>query len=111
MLRSLFVPGWGQLYNGKWFKAIIVAGTETGLVVNAIVQNQLAVAAENELDREFYRNNRSLSIWWLAAVILLSMGDAYVDAHLYKFDESPDLSLSAPSPSALMVTLRIPLPD
>ena len=30
MLRSLFVPGWGQLYNGKWFKALVIGGTEIG---------------------------------------------------------------------------------
>src|SRR5439155_1609948 len=32
MLRSLVVPGWGQLYNGSWFKALAVAGGEVGLV-------------------------------------------------------------------------------
>ncbi len=94
MLRSAVVPGWGQLYNGKWFKAILVAGAEIGLVANAVIQNQLAVQANNPFDRAFYEDNRSLSIWWLGAVILYSMGDAYVDAHLYRFDESPRLSLA-----------------
>ncbi|MBN2000847.1 hypothetical protein JW935_25075 [candidate division KSB1 bacterium] len=93
MLRSIVVPGWGQLYNGKWFKAILVAGTEIGLIANAVLQNQLAVQSINKFDREFYADNRSLSLWWLGAVILYSMGDAYVDAHLYRFDESPRLSL------------------
>jgi hypothetical protein len=93
MLRSMAVPGWGQWYNGKKFKAVLAAGGEIGLVVDAIWLNQLAVRSTNEYDRLYYKDNRSLAIWWLAAVILYTMADAYVDAHLYKFDESPVLSM------------------
>ena len=93
MLRSLFVPGWGQLYNGKWFKAILVCGVEVGLITNAVYQNQMAVQSVSKLEREWYQDNRNLSVWWLLATVLLSMADAYVDAHLYNFDESPDLSI------------------
>ena len=93
MLRSMVVPGWGQWYNEKRFKAVVIMGAEIGLVIDAVVQNQLAVRSEYLYDREFYRNNRNLAIWWLGAVILYSMADAYVDAHLFDFDERPDLSL------------------
>ena len=94
MLRSLIIPGWGQFYNGKWFKGIIIGGTEIGLITNAIIQNQFVVQAETEFEKEFYRENRSLSIWWLGAVILYSITDAFVDAHLYDFDDSPNLSMN-----------------
>jgi len=60
MLRSLFVPGWGQLYNGKWFKAILVCGTEVGLVANAVYQNQMAVQSVLPAEREWYQDNRNL---------------------------------------------------
>ena len=93
MLRSLVVPGWGQFYNGKWFKGILIGGTEIGLITNAVIQNQLAVQSETELEKEFYQENRSLSIWWLGAAILYSITDAFVDAHLYNFDDSPNLSM------------------
>lgn len=93
MLRSMALPGWGQWYNGKRLKSVLVAGGEVGLVVDAIVQNQLAAKAETIYDREYYRNNRSLAIWYLGALILYSMADAYVDAHLFDFDESTSLSL------------------
>lgn len=93
MLRSIFVPGWGQFYNGKWFKGIIIAGTECGIVINSVVQNEYAKNSVTSLEREFYIDNRNLSYWWLAGAILYSAIDAYVDAHLYDFDESPDLSL------------------
>jgi len=97
MLRSLFVPGWGQLYNGKWFKAILVCGVEVGLISNAVYQNQMAVQSTGKLEREWYQDNRNLSVWWLLATVLLSMADAYVDAHLYNFDESLDLSIEMES--------------
>jgi len=92
MIRSIIFPGWGQLYNKKYFKAVLAFGAEVGLLANSIYLNQKYVASKTELDREFYVNNRNLSNWYLLGVILFSMADAFVDAHLSDFDESPDLS-------------------
>lgn len=44
--------------------------------------------------RDFYRRNRDLSIIITAAVYALFMIDSYVDAELYNFDISPNLTLS-----------------
>ena len=99
MLRSLAVPGWGQFYNGKWLKGILVAGAETGLVANAIVLNKWAKGTGTEDEQLYYLDNRNLSFWILGAVILYSMADAYVDAALFDFDESPDLSFNVQSNS------------
>jgi hypothetical protein len=97
MLRSLAVPGWGQFYNGKYWKAALAFGAESGLIATAVYWNQQAVQAPpNSNDRLFYRNNRNTAVWFLAGTILLSMLDAYVDAHLFDFDESPDLSVAPP---------------
>lgn len=60
--------------------------------------------SESDLDRkwltdllksrkDFYRRNRDLCIIGMAAVYLLAMVDAYVDASLSHFDLSPDLSM------------------
>ncbi len=92
MLRSVALPGWGQLYNGKKFKALLFGGTEIGLIVNAVIQNHLANQSTTTIDHDFYIDNRNLSFWWLAAAILISMTDAYVDAQLFDFDESPNLT-------------------
>lgn len=43
--------------------------------------------------RDFFRRNRDLAIICTVGVYALCMIDAYVDAHLYNFDVSPDLSL------------------
>lgn len=91
LIRSVIFPGWGQFYNKKYFKALLVFGTETGLVANSIYLNQKYKASTTDLEREFYINNRNLSNWWLVGVILVSMADAFVDAHLHNFDENPDL--------------------
>ena len=93
MLRSIVVPGWGQFYNGKWLKGLVIAGAEVGFITNAIVLNKWAHEATTEEEFLYYIDNRNLSFWLLGATILYSMADAYVDAHLFGFDESPDLTL------------------
>jgi len=97
MLRSLAVPGWGQYYNRQHFKAALAFGAEVGLIATAIYWNQKANAASDREEKLFYKNNRNTANWFLLGTILFSMLDAYVDASLSDFDESPDLSL-APSP-------------
>lgn len=98
MIRAIIFPGWGQWYNKKYFKAVLVFGAEIGLVTNSVYLNQKYKASQTELEREFYINNRNLSNWWLVGVILFSMADAFVDAQLSDFDESPDLSSLIISP-------------
>lgn len=44
--------------------------------------------------RDFYRRNRDLSIIFSVATYILIMMDAYVDAELYSFDITPNVSLS-----------------
>ena len=43
--------------------------------------------------KDFYRRYRDLSAFCFAGIYLLSVVDAYVDAHLSVFDISPDLSI------------------
>jgi len=93
MLRSALVPGWGQLYNDQKLKALLVFAGEMALIGNAIYYNKLAVKSQAEDEIEFYKDLRSQYIWWLFGVHLLSILDAYVDAHLWNFDTGPDLSL------------------
>lgn len=91
LLRSLALPGWGQLYNKKYFKAVIIAGGEGVLLGTALVEWKRAADAKKDLSQpasirlEDYRlhvNNRNLFLWLYAAATVFSMLDAYVDAHL-----------------------------
>jgi len=102
MVRSLLVPGWGQWYNGKKWKAALVFGAELGLAANAALQNQYLQRTRDPLAREYYLSNRNTSNWILALVVVLSMLDAYVDAHFADFDESPDLAAGKDCRSPLL---------
>lgn len=100
VIRALIFPGWGQWYNGKKFKAVLAFGTEVGFLSASIWHNQRVVRRlgdEYSADyknsyREFHLNMRNQYIWYLAGAILYAMADAYVDAHLHDFDESPNLA-------------------
>jgi hypothetical protein len=96
MLRSAVLPGWGQWYNGQKIKSFLVVGGELGLIGNAWYQNRMALRSKTPEEREFFRNNRNLSIWWCVGVYFLNLMDAYVDAQLWHFDTGPDLGGGVP---------------
>jgi hypothetical protein len=119
VLRSLVVPGWGQLYNESYYKAVGFALIE-GLQIASISglhKKMLAAKCENYFPEQYaegseerrnaesanrradademrYRERRNKTLWWFAGVVLLSLGDAYVDAQLYGIDISPNLSFN-----------------
>ncbi len=107
MLRSVVVPGWGQYYNRQYLKAALVCGAEVGLVATAIYWNGKANGASSRDDKLFYQNNRNTANWFLLGTVLLSMLDAYVDASLADFDESPDLSFAPDGAGATSVKLTV----
>jgi DNA-binding FrmR family transcriptional regulator len=103
MTRSLLVPGWGQLHNGSWIKALGIATGEVLLVTRMVDDNQAldeinqdiaaaraandqaaeAVAVEQYNSRLDQLTRRQ---WLFAAVLIYSMLDAYIDAHFRDFD-------------------------
>ena len=107
MLRSALVPGWGQLTNGRWWKAVLAIGLEGTLEANAIKAGRDARSAEDRyrvtgvavdsLDALDFRERQRGYWWWTAGAIGLSMLDAYVDAHFKNFDVTPVAS-SMPRP-------------
>lgn len=103
MARSAVVPGWGQMYNHQPLKAALVVGTEGTLVALALHELKLQNDAKQRavdfaalgdapaeslatLEAETHRNRKISWIWWTLAAHLISMADAYVDAHLSTFD-------------------------
>ena len=96
MWRSMFLPGWGQLYNRKYLKTIVIGGTEIGFLYSSLLQNRRYKEARKNEDWEaaaFYENDRNRLRWWLAGLILYSMADAYVDGQLWDFELDQDLSV------------------
>jgi len=119
-LYSAVLPGLGQAYNKKYWKIPIVY-TGIGITAYSIWFNNyyfkdLRTAYEIRTDgnpetiddyidilplesqliqyAQFYKKNLDVSVLILAGVWLLNIVDAVVDAHLYNFDISDDLSLS-----------------
>lgn len=127
-LFSTILPGAGQVYNKKYWKApIVYAGLGTigffayqnhkqYLIFRdalrarydqdpATVDNQFPNISNEVLkaQREYYRRNRDFMYIIGGVVYLLNILDAYVDAHLKAFTVSDKLTVFVlPSPNAFI---------
>jgi hypothetical protein len=103
MYYSLALPGLGQAYNKKYFKIPIVYGVLGGVgywiyyntqgyrtARDRYVEDQ---STTNERYLRAWRRNLELSYITLAGAYALQVVDAYVDAHLFYWDVSPELTL------------------
>lgn len=117
--RAAVLPGWGQIYNKKYWKLPIVYGGAAAIGYGIYWNNQyyqyfknlyqeafltgnpqqINLNAAEALRNQFRRNKEQLII---AGVIFygLTIVDAIVDAHLATYDISDDLSLQV-NPSLL----------
>jgi len=89
------IPGGGQLYNGKWLKALIVMAVE-GYYIYLFQQNRDFYNHYDEslpLSRDRYLEERNKFAWRFVFVYILGLMDGYVDAHLSTFP--PDTSYQA----------------
>jgi hypothetical protein len=114
-LMSTFLPGLGQIYNDKYWKVPVIYAAEGTLLyfyhwnniryieynkayidmVNGRISDYKGVTSAERLKqaKDYYRRYRDLNIIGMFAVYILNIIDASVDAHLYNFDVSKDLSL------------------
>ena len=94
MIRSLVFPGWGQWYNEQKIKAVLVFSLESFLLrLSVYYPHKAANSVSGSQAELFYKDKRNLTYLWIGGFTLLSMLDAYIDAHLYDFDSGPDLDL------------------
>jgi hypothetical protein len=127
MLRSLVIPGWGQLDNGSWFKALAVAGGEIALGVGMLTDlhdldrydaEVQAARAANDAEAELaavtaYNDSQAALVsneWLLGGLIIYSLADAYVDAHFRRFkvefEHDPALPPGVKVPGSSRLALR-----
>lgn len=115
-MYSALIPGLGQVYNKKYWKLPIIYGA-TGVLIYAFNSNNdqynkyknayadmddgkityfEGYTTTNQLLRlkDNYRRNRDLNVISLAALYMLNVLDATVDAHLFDYKISDDLSLN-----------------
>jgi len=127
-LYSAVLPGAGQIYNGKYWKAPIVwAGMGTFAYmamdnqskfmrfkdayllrqdggIDEFYDNLTADALINEMDR--YRRFRDLNIIGATLFYVIQIVDANVDAALSDFDVSDDISLRLSQPGNSFATAQ-----
>ena len=117
-IYSAILPGLGQAYNKKYWKIPVIYGLTGVLTYFAVDNNKEYIIYKDaykwRLDdnsatvdkfegiysdedlrilKNYYRRNRDLSFIGMGVVYLLNVVDAAVDAHLFYFDVSDDLSL------------------
>lgn len=98
MLKSVVIPGWGQVGNKRYTKAIFFAGLQVWFIGSALDYRGQA----SDLEEQFHstpdsltslrsqiwsevlnrRNSRNKYTWFAVIGTLAGMMDAYVDAHL-----------------------------
>ncbi|MDY0216742.1 MAG: DUF5683 domain-containing protein [Bacteroidales bacterium] len=118
-IYSAVLPGLGQVYNQKYWKIPIVyaglGGSAYFFYANnkeyQVFRKELQARFLNETEnlnpkfanysesnlvslKNYYQRNRELSILVAVVVYALNILDASVDAHLFSFDVSDDLSFS-----------------
>lgn len=116
---SALLPGSGQAYNKKYWKIPVLycgfAGLAYAISFNDGEYSQykdayrlrldgdentvdpfVGVYSDNDLStlKDYYRRNRDLSIIGCGLLYILNIVDASVDAHLFGFNVSNDLSLN-----------------
>lgn len=117
-LMSTALPGLGQVYNKKYWKVPLIYACVGGLTYSfqfnqrryvkyrdaykyridgdeSTVDNYVGIYSDDNLSSlySYYHRYRDLTVIGFAAVYLLNIVDAAVDAHLYNFDVSDNLSM------------------
>lgn len=87
LLRSAILPGWGQLYNGKPYKAFFFASASATLFAMAAAEQIALDDARSPQEHEDRVARRNTRILFFALSATLAGIDAYVDAHLARFSD------------------------
>lgn len=106
VLRSAVVPGLGQFYNESYWKIPVVWGVigyfayvwidnndsykeYRDLYQESLQLSELVNSRYKDL-RDFYKDQRDEFAIYIGLTYFLQLVDAYVDAHLFDFNVTPD---------------------
>jgi hypothetical protein len=87
LCRSALIPGWGQWYTGHRWKGVLVAGAELFFAGAAWHEDVQISRSSTASEAGQHRTRRTTFVLWLVGTLVYSLADAYVDAHLYGFEE------------------------
>lgn len=102
VLRSAIIPGWGQFYTKSYWKIPIIWGIGAWLVYQWNQSNNYYKESKDLYSTtgligyaeqiNFYHDQRDLFTIYMGLTYLLNLVDAYVDAQLFDFSVSPNIS-------------------
>jgi len=102
--RSAMLPGWGQCYNESYIKSVIAFGAFFYFVSRIYNYEK----QYRDTGDEAFRDKRITNSWYLGLTYLIILIDAYVDAHLYRFDDTVNLTYQyIPNEKAFTFGLQI----
>ena len=102
-VMSPVFPGWGQLYADNGWRGVLAFGAEMFYWTRLLMYDRKAErlldwrdATDNDAVRDFYwaqaEEYRELArdnAWWSAGALFIMALDAYVGAHLHRFEHDP----------------------
>ena len=119
---SAVLPGSGQIYNTDYWKAPVIWGLGGYWIYEWVKLNNSYQDYRNQYEqslvtppgdpdlrriRDFYHDERDKFAWFLGALYMVNLVDAYVGAHLYDFDVSGDLGLDGRIEPRVMATIHL----
>jgi len=102
-VMSPVFPGWGQLYADNGWRGVLAFGAEMFYWSRLLMYDRKAErlldwrdATDNDAVRDFYwaqaeeyREMARDNAWWSAGAMFIMALDAYVGAHLHRFEHDP----------------------
>jgi hypothetical protein len=115
MLLTTFIPGGGQFYTKRWFKGILIGGTQSYIIYKGAktqfelndVERKLQESYSSSLaaEKEDLLVQRREILWLGALVWTIGVLDAYVDARLYDFKS--DITIDARGDPKITISFNI----
>jgi hypothetical protein len=113
MLLTTLIPGGGQFYTERYFKGIIIGGTQSYLIYRGVqtqlrlkeLEREINLSPEEQEEEESLLDQRREIGWWMALVWTIGILDAYVDAQLYGFES--DLTIDQRGSPKVEISLKI----
>jgi hypothetical protein len=102
--RSAMLPGWGQVYNESYIKAVISFSLCFIFARKVYIHHQRYKQNPGPVERD----HRSANAWYLGFTYFVTLVDAFVDAYLYRFDDMMEMALM-PIPDREGVALGLTL--
>ncbi|MDP5957334.1 MAG: DUF5683 domain-containing protein, partial [Candidatus Marinimicrobia bacterium] len=84
MYGAMF-PGAGQVYNGRWFKTVMILSLEAASIYQWSLNGDIYKNYESgnyDLRKHRYLEKRNKYAWWAVFIYVYGILDAVVDAHL-----------------------------